>query len=176
MKKILLVDDDDALRDQLTRALQRRGYKVLPAADATAALLQVQTESCELAIVDLRMPGDSGMKLLTDLQAAAPETRVVILTGFGSIASAVEALKRGAVNYVAKPAHVDEILAAFNLGASSVDPLVDDEYDAVSIAKAEWEHIQRALAECNGNITQTARRLDISRRSLQRKLRKRAPE
>lgn len=175
MKKILLVDDDDALRDQLTRALQRRGFAVRPAEDAQAALQQLHSETCEMAIVDLKMPGESGMKLLADLQEASPQTRVVILTGFGSIASAVEALKRGAVNYVAKPAHVDEILAAFGQDASSVDS-VDDDHDPVSLAKAEWEHIQRALTECNGNVTQAARRLDISRRSLQRKLRKRAPE
>ncbi len=176
MKKILLVDDDDALRDQLSRALQRRGYAVRPAANARAALQLAQAETCDLAIIDLRMPGDSGMKLLADLQEFTPTTRVVILTGFGSIASAVGALKRGAVNYVAKPAHVDDILAAFETGARPASPAIDDEHEAVSLAKAEWEHIQRALAECQGNITQAARRLDISRRSLQRKLRKRAPE
>ena len=176
MPRILLVDDDDALREQLTRALIRRGYSVAAAAGCEEALRCVRSEPCEMAILDLRMPGESGMNLLSELRAVAPGTQVVILTGFGSIASAVDALKRGAVNYVAKPAHVDEILAAFR--APSDEPTVSTvtHEDSPSLAQAEWEHIQRTLADCGGNISQAARRLNISRRSLQRKLRKRAPE
>ncbi|MFO0818137.1 MAG: response regulator [Pirellulales bacterium] len=176
MARILLVDDDDSLRDQLTRALTRRGYAVVAAAGSEEAMQCVRREPCEMAILDLRMPGESGMNLLSEILAVAPATQIVILTGFGSIASAVDALKRGAVNYVAKPAHVDEILAAFRPPSeTSLETPVTHE-DSPSLAQAEWEHIQRTLADCGGNISRAARRLNISRRSLQRKLRKRAPE
>ncbi|HND53955.1 MAG TPA: response regulator [Pirellulaceae bacterium] len=177
MVRMLLVDDDDALRDQLARAFRRRGFAVGAASNAREALELVEQETFALGVLDLRMPGDSGMKLLAQLLEQSPDMKIVMLTGFGSIANAVEALRLGAVNYVSKPAHADEILAAFALSESP--PNVVDEFDgeeSPSLAQAEWEHIQRTLKECNGNISQAARRLNISRRSLQRKLRKRAPD
>lgn len=140
-------------------------------------MARIQVESCHLAVVDLRMPGESGMKLLAELRKRSPSTKVVMLTGFGSISNAVEALRLGAVNYVSKPAHADEILAAFDhKDEDSLSIALDQSADSPSLAQAEWEHIQRVLGDCGGNISQAAHRLNISRRSLQRKLRKQAPD
>ncbi len=124
------------------------------------------------ALVDLRMPGGSGLDLLTDLLARLPELRVVMLTGYGSIANAVEAVRRGAVNYLTKPADLDMILAAF---ARSAEQEEDQAYAPLSLARAEWEHIQRVLEDCGGNISQAAHKLGLHRRTLQRKLQKFPP-
>ncbi len=122
------------------------------------------------AIVDLRMPGGSGLDLLAEMLTRLPELEVVMLTGYGSIATAVEAVKRGAVNYLAKPADVDMILAAFEeAGDREVD------YEPPSLARTEWEHIQRVLEDCDGNVSQAARKLGLHRRTLQRKLQKYPP-
>jgi two-component system response regulator RegA len=124
-----------------------------------------------MAVVDLKMPGKSGLELLLEIRRISPETRVVMLTGYGSITNAVEAIKLGAVNYVAKPVDADELLSAF--GKQPQVP--DEEFQPMSLAFAQWEHIQRVLADCDGNISEAARRLDIPRRTLQRKLKKNAP-
>ena len=130
----------------------------------------------ELAVIDLKMPGKSGLDVLSELRKVSPHTRAVILTGFGSISNAVEAVKLGAVNYLTKPADADEILAALMLdsGQSSNDA-PSNEFQPPSLAAAEWEHIQRVLSECDGTISEAARLLDIPRRTLQRKLKKMAP-
>jgi two-component system response regulator RegA len=122
------------------------------------------------------MPGRSGLELVRDLKKFAPATRVLVLTGFGSIATAVEAVKLGAVNYLSKPADADDILAALERGEADPLETPDAPAQAPSLARAEWEHINRILADCGGNISEAARRLGIHRRSLQRKLRKRAPD
>lgn len=172
MKRLLLVDDDDTLREQLARALRRRNLEVWTAASCGEALVRIAEGPCELAVVDLSMPDDSGLKVLAELRRAWPSTSVVMLTGFGNIANAVAAMRLGAVNFVSKPAHADEILAAFSLDDSSYEPLDS----SPSLAQAQWEHIQRVLADCGGNISRAAYRLGISRRSLQRKLRREAPD
>lgn len=171
---VLLVDDDDVLCGQLERAFARRGFDVRTAADADQALALARDDSPELAVVDLRMPGASGLELLRDLLALDATTRVVMLTGYGSIATAVEAIKLGAVNYVPKPAGIDDILAAFERSDTPLEP-TSVEFEPPSLARAEWEHIQRVLADCGGNISEAARRLGIHRRSLQRKLQKYPP-
>jgi len=168
---VLVVDDDDVFRTRLARALEDRGYEVRAAADAPTALELARSESPELAVVDLKMPGPSGLDLVRDLVAIDPSTRVLVLTGYGSIASAVEAMRLGAVHYMAKPADADEILAA--LGREDERP--PSEIRAPSLARAEWEHIQRVLADADGNVSEAARRLGLHRRSLQRKLRKYPP-
>ncbi len=129
----------------------------------------------ERAIIDLRMPGKSGLELLRDLKALEPATEIVMLTGYGAIATAVDAIRLGAKHYLPKPATADEILAAFEQGDG--DPLAGTEHplDAPSLARTEWEHINRVLADCGGNISEAARRLGIHRRSLQRKLQKYPP-
>jgi two-component system response regulator RegA len=175
-KSILVVDDDDVLREQLLRAFARRGYATFAANSADTAVETISEHLCDFAVIDLRMPGRSGMTLLPQIRAISPHTKCVIVTGFGSISSTVEALRNGAVNYLPKPAHADQIIAAFDELDDSLSAIGEVDSDPTpSLAQAEWEHIQRVLAECGGNISQAAFRLDISRRSLQRILRKRAP-
>jgi len=173
-ESILIVDDDGVFRARLAKAFQDRGHEVRAAANADEAVSLAREESPELAVVDLRMPGLSGLELVRQLLQIDAATRVLVLTGYGSIATAVEAIRLGAVNYLAKPADVDDILAAFTRAeAPPLDPGPD--YRAPSLARAEWEHINRVLSDCGGNISEAARRLGIHRRSLQRKLQKRPP-
>ena len=171
LPSVLVVDDDDVLRSQLVRAFTRRGYAVTGAASTDEAIAVASNDSPEIAVVDLRMPGRSGLELVSELLAIDATTRVVVLTGYGSIATAVEATKRGAANYIPKPADVDDILAAVAPERSAQPDVV-----APSLARVEWEHIQRVLADCEGNISEAARRLGIHRRSLQRKLNKYPPQ
>ncbi len=169
---LLLVDDDEVLRERLGRALRERGFDVTTAAGGEEALAAARRDAPEFAILDLRMPGASGIEVLDALRAIDPATRVLMLTGYGSIATAVEATRRGAVGYLPKPADADEIVAALT-GRPAQDGAV--EIDTPSLARTEWEHIQRVLADCGGNVSETARRLGIHRRSLQRKLQKYPP-
>jgi len=172
---LLLVDDDAVYRERLARALAGRGYEVRTAADAASALDLAEADSPELAVLDLRMPGDSGLDLLRRLKAIDQTTRVLMLTGYGSIATAVEAVRLGAVHYLTKPADVDEILAAFDAGEGPLEAAVD--LSTPSLARVEWEHLQRVLSDCEGNLSEAARRLGMHRRSLQRKVsRKRPPK
>ena len=171
---LLLVDDDQVLRTRLARAFTERGYEVRTAGDVEAALALAREDSPELAVVDLKMPGRGGLELVRELLAIDPATKVVVLTGYGSIATAVEATKLGATYYVPKPADVDDLIAAFARGREGSAALAGDLH-APSLARAEWEHIQRVLSDCGGNISEAARRLGIHRRSLQRKLHKYPP-
>jgi two-component system response regulator RegA len=125
----------------------------------------------EMAVVDLRMPGRSGLELIRDLKALDAETKVVVLTGYGSIATALEAVRLGARHYLTKPVDADELLAAFDRAQPS--PASPPVVECPSLARVEWEHINRVLADCGGNVSQAARVLGIHRRSLQRKLQKR---
>ncbi|MCB9832606.1 MAG: response regulator transcription factor [Planctomycetes bacterium] len=172
---ILVVDDDPVLRERLARAFSRRGFEVHTAEGRSTAVASAREESPELAVVDLKMADGNGLEVVRDLLDIDPSTRILVLTGYGSIATAVEAVRLGAVNYLSKPADIDEILAAFERGEGEVlDPSKID-YKAPSLARVEWEHINRVLADCGGNISEAARRLGIHRRSLQRKLQKYAP-
>jgi two-component system response regulator RegA len=166
-RSLLIVDDDGAFRERLVRAMRDRGFEATGVADHSSALRAAQEESPELAVVDLRLPGDSGLAVVRDLKALDASTVVVVLTGYGSIATAVESIKLGAASYLTKPADADQIVAAFD------GTLPPDEAQAPSLARVEWEHIQRILADCAGNVSQAARVLGIHRRSLQRKLAKR---
>jgi two-component system response regulator RegA len=127
-----------------------------------------------MAVLDLKMPGASGIDLLREIRAQDPATEVLILTGYGSIATAVEATKLGAIGYVPKPVDADELLAAFARQRGEA-PSPAAPMETPSLARAEWEHIQRVLSDCSGNISEAARRLGIHRRSLQRKLQKYPP-
>jgi two-component system response regulator RegA len=169
------VDDHAVLRERLARAFRTRGYDVRTAANADEAVVLAREDSPELAVVDLKMPGRSGLECVRDLVQIDPATRVLVLTGYGSIATAVEAMRVGAVSYLQKPADVDDILAAFERAAAPPLTAVGVEYNPPSLARAEWEHIQRVLADCDGNVSEAARRLGVHRRSLQRKLSKYAP-
>ena len=172
---LLIVDDDHVLRERLARALRERGYDVHTAATYDEALAVAAAEPPEMAVVDLRIPGGSGLDIVSKLKDLDPETKVVVLTGYGSIATAIEAMRIGATHYVPKPADADEILAAFARGDARDSDLTETEFAAPSLARAEWEHINRVLSDCGGNISEAARRLGIHRRSLQRKLQKRPP-
>jgi two-component system response regulator RegA len=172
---LLLVDDDAVFRERLARAFRERGYEVTTAGDVEEALAAARLESPELAVVDLRMPGRSGLELVRELRALDASTRILVLTGYGSIATAVEAVRLGALNYVPKPADVDDLLIALARGLGEPSPQVAADVQAPSLARAEWEHIQRVLADCDGNISEAARRLGLHRRSLQRKLQKYPP-
>jgi two-component system response regulator RegA len=143
---LLLVDDDDAFRRVLARALDRRGYAVSVAATVAAAIVKAQAQSPEYAVVDLRMPGQSGLVLIEKLLELDPNTRIVMLTGYASIATAIEAIKLGAVHYLAKPCDADEIVAALNK-SSGGDSAIPVTGSPLSIDRLEWEHIQRVLVE-----------------------------
>jgi len=169
-RRFLVVDDDEAFRSRLIRALQSRGYEAQGAGNATEALAIAARFAPQAAIVDLKMPGTSGLDLVPELTARCPGVQVVVLTGYGSIATAVEAVRRGAMNYLTKPLDADQILAAFDKEADA--PSVEG---TPSLARVEWEHIQRILHDCGGNISLAARKLGLHRRSLQRKLGKLPP-
>jgi two-component system, response regulator RegA len=168
---VVIVDDDDAYRAKLVRSFERRGFVALGAADAKGAAYIAKQVAVDFAVVDLRLPGRSGLDVVIDLRAARPAINIVVVTGYGSIATALEAVRRGATHYLTKPVDVDDILVAFAGGRipGRDDVAVDD---VPSLARVEWEHIQRILADCSGNISEAARRLRIQRRSLQRKLAK----
>ncbi len=173
---ILLVDDTLILRDRLAMAMRQRGFRVQTAAGFDEAVEIFQHSPTDLAVLDLRMPGRSGLDLLRKLLQMRPETRIIILSGFGSIPASIDAVRAGAVNFLSKPADADDILAAFARGDEPSVPTGEVSFPAPSLARNEWEHIHRVLSDCGGNISEAARRLGIHRRSLQRKLRKRAPE
>lgn len=169
---VLVVDDDATFRTRLGRAFESRGFEVRLAANGEIALSLARTESPELAVVDLRMPGSSGLDVVRELKAIDPTTNVIVLTGYGSIATALEAVRLGAMHYLTKPADVDDILAAFaRAHRPPGEPSVVD-HGVPSLARTEWEHIHRVLTDCGGNITQAAKLLGLHRRSLQRKLAK----
>lgn len=165
-QSILLVDDDDAFRQRLAKALAARGLDVRCAANADEAITLAEQESPELALVDLRMPGSSGLELVEALKEIDPTTRTVVLTGYGSIATALEAVKLGAVHYLTKPADVDEILEAFDRG--SADPTTA-EGELPPLTPSELEHAQRLVGEGDGKISEVARRLGMARYALQRR-------
>lgn len=166
----LIVDDDERFRERLLKAFRQRGLAVEGAADAQGALSLVRATQFRRVLIDLRMPGSDGLTLLRALLEHDPELHVVVLTGFGSIVTAVEAMQLGARNYLTKPCDADRILAAFSPEppAEASEPV----FETPSLARIEREHIERVLRECSGNISKTARVLGIHRRTLQYKLAK----
>jgi two-component system response regulator RegA len=167
---ILLVDDDNVFRQRLARALRDRGFDTLDFENPREAIASARADPPELAVVDLRTPELSGLDVVRMLRAIEPSTRILVLTGYGSIATALEAVKLGAVHYLTKPATVDEILRALDGEGLARDAA--DVANVPSLARVEWEHINRVLTECGGNISRAARLLNMHRRSLQRKLAK----
>ncbi len=166
----LLVDDDGVFRPRLAQAFRKRGWEVIEAGGVGEA--RAISESPEFAVVDLRMPDGSGLEVVRHLHALDSSTRIVVLTGWGSIATALDALRAGAVDYLQKPADADQIEAAL-LGKKPSDAATeaeDDLHGVPSLARVEWEHIQRVLVACDHNVSQAAKALGLHRRSLQRKL------
>ena len=165
---LLLVDDDEDFLNALAPAMRKRGFLVSLANSAESAFELAKQEAPEFAVVDLKMSGNSGLVLVRQLASLNAGTRIVVLTGFASIATAVEAIKLGATHYLAKPVDADEIVAAFEKKSGNAE--LELSTNPLSIDRLEWEHIQRVLAEHDGNISATARSLNMHRRTLQRKL------
>lgn len=164
--RFLLCDDDHAFRKRLGRSLRDKGFSVYEADNSESGLEAFLEYQPTKAIIDLRMPGESGLWLVSEVTKRDATCAVLVLTGFGSIATALDAIKRGAVNYLTKPATVAQILTSFSrdYGNTSVDRQMP------SLAEVEAEYVQRVLDECGGNVSQTAKILGVHRRSLQRKL------
>ena len=178
--RLLVVDDDDAYRNRLCRAFRDRGYEVAGAASLAETAELLPRFHPERAVLDLRLGDGSGIELLGRILAFDAGIACVVLTGYGSIATAVEAVRRGAIDYLTKPADADEILLAFESRANAPSGAGDEGSGALSPAvpslhRVEWEHIQRVLADCGGNISEAARQLGMHRRTLQRKLATRPP-
>jgi two-component system, response regulator RegA len=170
--KMMVVDDDATFRARLVAALKARNIDACGAGSNDEAIELAAHAKPQRAVVDLRMPGGWGLDLVSALLEMSPEMQIVVLTGYGSIATALEATRRGAVDYLTKPADADQILSVFEKSNRKA-PVGET---VPSLARVEWEHIQRILSDCGGNISQAARVLRIHRRSLQRKLNKYPPE
>jgi two-component system, response regulator RegA len=168
--RLLLVDDDPVFSSVLAKALRKRGYKVSVARDCESAVATAGREPPECVVMDLRLPDGSGLSLIKVLLALDPRMRVVMLTGYASIATAIEAVKLGAFYYLAKPCNVEDIVAALSRDReASCTPVCEK---PLSVHRLEWEYINRVLRGNNGNVTATARELRMDRRTLQRKLNK----
>ena len=176
-RAVLVIDDDDIFRNRLARAMTSRGWEASEAADAESALKQAATHSPDLAIVDLRLPETSGLEIVRRLRELDDTICIIMLTGYGSIATALTATKLGADHYLTKPADADQIVKAYERIAEGQDASTEipEDVQAPSLARVEWEHIQRVLTDCDGNISQAAKVLGLHRRSLQRKLFKYPP-
>ncbi|MDK9702301.1 MAG: response regulator [Sulfuritalea sp.] len=178
-QRLLIIEDDDTFSATLVRALKRRGYEPLAAKDAAAALSLMAAAAPGWVVLDLNLAGESGLALIPRLHEIDPACRIVVLTGYASISTAVDAIKLGAVQYLAKPVDVDTLLRAFGHAVQSDETLAAASAPAaisavpMSVERMEWEHIQRVLREHKGNISATARALNMHRRTLQRKLSKR---
>lgn len=167
---LLLVDDDDTFRSVLARAMASRGFEVQQANSAESAIQLIAQDAPEYAVIDLKMSGESGLVLVRHIHATQLGTKMIVLTGYASISTAVEAIKLGATHYLAKPVDADEIIEAFS--KQEGDAQMPISANPLSVDRLEWEHIQRVLGENNGNISATARSLNMHRRTLQRKLSK----
>ena len=168
---LLIVDDDEVFAQRLARAMERRGFRVAVAL-SVAAGLQEAAAAPQFAVVDLRLGDGSGLDVVAALRKSAPQSRIVVLTGYGNIATAVAAMKTGAVDYLPKPADADMIEAALLARGRT---LPTPPAQPMSADRVRWEHIQRIYEQCNRNVSETARRLNMHRRTLQRILAKHAP-
>ena len=169
---LLLVDDDAPLRRSLERAMDRRGFDVVVAESLQEGMARASSIKPDYAVIDLRLEDGSGIDLVKRLRELHPHAKVVILTGYGNIATAVAAIKAGAMDYLAKPADADDVVNALLASGSSLPP---PPQNPMSADRVRWEHIQRVFEQCNRNVSETARRLNMHRRTLQRILNKRAP-
>ena len=172
-KSLLLVDDDTPFLTRLARAMETRGFEVRTAGSVAEGVVQVRRSAPAFAVVDLRLTDGNGLDVIEALHMARPEARAVVLTGYGNIATAVTAVKLGAIDYLAKPADADAVYGALIGDAGNRAALPDN---PMSADRVRWEHIQRVYELCNRNVSETARRLNMHRRTLQRILAKRAPK
>ena len=170
--KILVVDDDSSLLGHLCRQMERKGFTATPASTLLEATRAIDRKRFTHAIIDLKLEDDNGLDIVATLQKKQPQCRIVMLTGFGNIVTAVAAVKAGALDYLPKPADPDAIYDALMHKGWTLPPPPDD---PMSIARLRWEHIQRIYEQCGHNVSETARRLKLHRRTLQRILSKHAP-
>ena len=173
---ILIVDDEVFFRERLVKAFIKRGFIVFQAGNYDEAIAMIEKHRPLMAIVDLKMPGKSGLEVVRHGLKIHQGMKIVVLTGYGSIATAIDAIRLGAHNYILKPADVGDILCSFTREPDLDIEITDGDIIPPSLARTEWEHINRVLSDCNGNISETAKRLGIHRRTLQRKLYKFPPK
>ena len=172
-RSLLIVDDDRPFLARLAKAMESRGYTVITAASVGDGMGVIARFAPDFAVIDVRLSDGNGLDVVSELKRTRPETRSLVLTGYGNIASAVTAIKLGAFDYLAKPADADEIDAALQ-GATAAKPPIPE--TLMSADRVRWEHIQRIFELCDRNVSETARRLNMHRRTLQRILAKRAPK
>ncbi len=171
-RSLLIVDDDAPFRIRLARALEKRGFDVVAVDDVATAIDVAQESAPAFAVVDLRLGDGNGLEVVKALRDARPDARIVMLTGYGNIATAVAAVKQGAVDYLSKPADADAVEAALLADGRTLPPPPEN---PMSADRVRWEHIQRVFEQCERNVSETARRLKMHRRTLQRILNKHAP-
>jgi two-component system response regulator RegA len=171
-RTLLIVDDDKPFLQRLARAMETRGFTVRTAESVADGLMQLETASPAFAVVDLRLGDGNGLDVISTLKARRPDARAIVLTGYGNIATAVNAVKLGAVDYLSKPVDAEDVVHALLKGDRAVEP----PEKPMSPDRIRWEHIHRIYELCNHNVSETARRLNMHRRTLQRILAKRAPK
>jgi len=171
-RSLLIVEDDKAFLDRLARAMETRGFAVTACDNVSEGLTHIGKAAPAFAVVDLRLGDGNGLDVVSALKRQRPDARAIVLTGYGNIATAVTAVKMGAVDYLSKPADADDVVAALLATANDKSQLPQN---PMSADRVRWEHIQRIYEMCNRNVSETARRLNMHRRTLQRILAKRAP-
>jgi len=171
-RSLLIVDDDDPFRDRLSRAMEQKGFQVKDAKSVGNAIELVKSSPPNFAVVDLRLEGGNGLDVVKEISDAKKDSRIVMLTGYGNLPTAVAAIKAGAIDYMAKPVDADDIEAAL---LAEPDSKAKPPENPMSADRVKWEHINRVFELCNRNVSETARRLKMHRRTLQRILSKRSP-
>ena len=172
-KNLIIIDDDLPFRERLSRSMEKKGFAVESFASFKDGLSRLKTNKFDYAIVDMRLEDGSGLELIKEIQKISPETKSLLLTGYGNIATAVAAIKSGAIDYLPKPAEIEQIYDALTNSKEILPPPPENPMTADRI---RWEHIQRVFIQCNRNVSETARRLRMHRRTLQRILNKHAPK
>ena len=171
-KKLLIIDDDLPFRERLSRSMEKKGFIVESAANFKDSVNKVEQNKFDYAVVDMRLEDGSGLELIKEIKKISPDTKSLLLTGYGNIATAVAAIKSGAIDYLPKPAEIDQIYDALTNSKELLPPPPENPMTA---NRVRWEHIQRVFIQCNRNVSETARRLRMHRRTLQRILNKHAP-
>ena len=172
-KSLLIVDDDSPLRDRLARAMQKKGFEVIQAESVKKGISEAKNRPPAFAVVDLRLSDGSGLEVIKEIHELKKNSRVVMLTGYGNIPTAVAAVKAGAIDYIPKPADADDVEKAL---LASPESKATPPENPMSADRVKWEHINRVFELCNRNVSETARRLKMHRRTLQRILSKRSPK
>jgi len=171
-KSLLIVDDDNPFRERLARAMEKKGFQVIQADSVKKGVDFIKTKIPEFAVVDLRLNDGSGLEVVKELQKSNSQSRIIMLTGYGNISTAVAAIKQGAIDYLAKPADADDVEKAL---LANPETKAQPPENPMSADRVKWEHIHRVFELCNRNVSETARRLKMHRRTLQRILSKRSP-